>query len=78
MIEVYRRMPGLLRRELAGVGDEAYRARWGGGVIARAGAHVVTVTPHLPGLDDARRDEVAAAVAAAALARVSAGRLAPQ
>jgi hypothetical protein len=78
MIEVYRRMPGLLRRELAGVGDEAYRARWGGGVIARAGAHVVTVTPHLPGLEDDRRDEVAEAVAAAALARVSAGRLAPQ
>jgi hypothetical protein len=78
MIEVYRRMPGLLRRELAGVGDEAYRARWGGGVIARTGDRVVTVTPHLPGLDDARRDEVAAAIAAAALARVSVGRLAPQ
>ena len=72
-VEIYRRLPAAMRRELAGLGDEAYRARWGGGVVARRGDHAVVVTPHLPGLDDGRRDEIAARIAAAALAQVTPG-----
>ncbi len=67
IIEPFRRI-ALLRRELPGVGDEAYRARFGGGVVARRGDHVVMVTPHLPGLDGTVRDDLAVRVAQAALA----------
>ena len=67
-MDIYRRMPALLRHEVPGLGDEGYRARFGGGVIARRGAHTVMVTSHLPGLDNTRRDETTARVAAATLA----------
>jgi hypothetical protein len=67
-MDVYRRMPAALRHEVPGLGDESYRARFGGGVIARRGPHTVMVTAHLPGLDDTTRDEAAARVAAASLA----------
>lgn len=67
IIEPFRRI-SLLRRELPGVGDEAYRARFGGGVVARRGDHVVMVTLHLPGLDGSVRDDLAVRVAQAALA----------
>jgi hypothetical protein len=72
-IDVYRRLPAALRHELPGVGDEAYRARFGGGVMARRGPHVVMVTPHLPAVDASERDAAAARVAAAVLAQVPAG-----
>jgi hypothetical protein len=72
-IDVYRRLPEAQRHELAGLGDEAYRARFGGGVMARAGHAVVMVTPHLPELPEHQRDEVAVRVAAAALAGTPAG-----
>jgi hypothetical protein len=70
MMDTYRMTPALLRHAVTGVGDEAYRARWGGGIVARRGGSVVTVIPHLPGLDDARRDDIAARIAAEALARI--------
>jgi hypothetical protein len=57
-----------LRHELPGLGDEAYRARFGGGVLARTGDDVVMVTPHLPGVPTLERDAVAERVAAATLA----------
>jgi hypothetical protein len=66
-IDVYRRLPAALRHELPGLGDEAYRARFGGGVMARRDDHVVMVTPHLPAVDASQRDDIAARVAAAAL-----------
>jgi hypothetical protein len=69
MIAVYRATPALLRHAVPNLGDEAYRARWGGGILARRGDNVVTVVPHLPGLDDTRRDDVATRIAADALAR---------
>ncbi|HEX6569035.1 MAG TPA: hypothetical protein VF015_07715, partial [Acidimicrobiales bacterium] len=70
-IEVYRRLPAGLRHEVPGLGDEGYRARFGGGVMARRGEHVVMVTPHLPGVDGAERDDVAVRVARAAIDQVS-------
>jgi hypothetical protein len=72
-IDVYRRLPTALRHEIPGLGQEGYRARFGGGVMARRGPYVVMVTPHLPGVDGALRDDVAARVAAAALAVAPAG-----
>jgi hypothetical protein len=72
-IDVYRRLPEDQRHELPGLGDEAYRARFGGGVMARAGHGVVMVTPHLPDLPEDQRDEVAVRVASAALAGAPAG-----
>jgi hypothetical protein len=72
-IDVYRRLPAALRHEIPGLGDEGYRARFGGGVMARRGQYVVMVTPHLPGVDGAQRDDIAARVAAAALAVAPAG-----
>jgi hypothetical protein len=66
-IDVYRRLPAALRHDLPGLGDEAYRARFGGGVMARRGDHVVMVTPHLPSVDAGQRDDLAARVALAAL-----------
>jgi hypothetical protein len=73
-IDVYRRLPAALRHELPGLGDEGYRARFGGGVMARRGEHVVMVTPHLPGLGADRRDDIAARVALAALDGVGGSR----
>ncbi|HEX6421906.1 MAG TPA: hypothetical protein VFZ79_00395 [Acidimicrobiales bacterium] len=69
-IGVYRHLPAAVRHELPGLGDEAYRARFGGGVMARRGDHVVMVTPHLPGLDAGERDEVARRVALATIDHV--------
>ncbi|HET9611160.1 MAG TPA: hypothetical protein VFP06_16235, partial [Acidimicrobiales bacterium] len=66
-IGVYRHLPAAARHELPGLGDEAYRARFGGGVMARRGDDVVMVTPHLPGVDAGERDEVARRVALAAI-----------
>ncbi len=76
-IGVYRRLPEGQRHELPGLGDEAYRARFGGGVMARAGRAVVMVTPHLPDLPEDQRDEVAVRVASAALAGLPAGAARP-
>lgn len=70
---VYRSLPAALRHDVPGLGDEGYRARFGGGVMARRGAHVVMVSPHLPGLDDGARDDIAVQVARAALALVADG-----
>ncbi len=67
VIGVYRHLPAAARHELPGLGDEAYRARFGGGVMARRGDDVVMVTPHLPGVDAGERDEVARRVALAAI-----------
>ncbi|HET6954570.1 MAG TPA: hypothetical protein VFI47_29670 [Acidimicrobiales bacterium] len=50
-----------------GLGDEAVRARVGGGLIARRGDRAVLVVAHLPDLDEAGRDAVTATVAGAAL-----------
>lgn len=67
LLTAYRSMPRLLRRELKDVGDEAYRAVIGGGVVARRGGHVLMVTGRLPGADDGDRNRAFAAVARAAL-----------
>ena len=72
-IDVYRRLPEGQRHALSDLGVEAYRARFGGGVMARAGRAVVMVTPHLPDLPEDLRDEVAVRVASAALAGMPAG-----
>ena len=71
-IDVYRRLPAALRHELPGVGDEAYRARFGGGVMARRPSRRHGHAP-LPAVGASPRD-AAARVAAAALAQVPAGR----
>ena len=65
LLQAYRGMPRLLRRELSGVGDEAYRAVVGGGVVARRGGHVLIVTGRLAGSDDEERDQALDALARA-------------
>ncbi|HWC10338.1 MAG TPA: hypothetical protein VG455_03855, partial [Acidimicrobiales bacterium] len=67
LLQAYRSMPRLLRRELPGVGDEAYRAVIGGGVVARRGGHVLMVIGRMPGTSDRDRDRTFEAVARAAL-----------
>ena len=80
-IEAFRRLPVEAGHTLAGVGDEAYRARFGGGVVVRVGDRVAMVTPHLPHLDSSVRDDLAVRVARAVVdlaARSAApGRSAP-
>ncbi len=56
----------LLRRELSGIGDEAYRIRFGGALTARRDQDVVLVTVDAPQLDDDERDRISVAVANAA------------
>jgi hypothetical protein len=68
LVQVYRAMPRLLRRDLPGLGDEAYRAAIGGGVVARRGGNVLVVMGRLPGSSDGERDRVLGDVARAALA----------
>ena len=60
-------MPRILRRDLPGVGDEAYRAVIGGGVVARRGGHVLMVMGRLPGSSDGERNRALEGVARAAL-----------
>lgn len=71
-IGVYRALPPERQRTVPGLGDEAYRARAGGALMARRGARVLMATVHVPDLSDQARDEVASRVAAAALAGVDA------
>ena len=68
LLQAHRSMPRLLRRELPGVGDEAYRAVMGGGVVARQDGHVLVVMGRFPGSDDAERNRALEEVARAALA----------
>ncbi|MFP5319251.1 MAG: DUF2207 family protein [Acidimicrobiia bacterium] len=68
LLTAYRSMPRILRRRIDGVGDEAYRAVIGGGLVARRGSHVLMVTGRLPGASDGDRNRAFAAVARAALA----------
>jgi len=67
-IGVYRSLPPDRQRPVPGLGDEAYRARAGGALMARLGDHVLMATVHLPDLTDEARDEAAARLAAVALA----------
>ena len=67
LLQAHRSMPRLLRRELTGVGDEAYRAVIGGGVVARRGGHVLMVMGRMPGTSDGERDRAFEAVARATL-----------
>lgn len=68
LLTAYRSMPRILRRQVDDVGDEAYRAVIGGGIVARRGGHVLMVTGRLPGSSDGDRNRAFAAVARAALA----------
>jgi len=53
----------MLSTPLSGVGEEAYRARVGGGLIARAGEHVLLIAPHVPHVAPDERDRASAALA---------------
>ncbi|MDD9369808.1 MAG: DUF2207 domain-containing protein, partial [Acidimicrobiales bacterium] len=75
-IEAFRRTPAGGRDAIAGLGDEAYRARFGGGVVVLAGDRVAMVTPHLPHLDPGARDDLAVRVAHEVVA-LAGGRGAP-
>jgi hypothetical protein len=63
VLDAQRALPGFVRTPVPGLGDEAFRLRAGGGVVARSGAHVLSVTAHLPDATDAERDRVTHAVA---------------
>lgn len=65
LLQAHRSMPRLLRRELPDVGDEAYRAVIGGGVVARRGGHVLLVMGRMPGSTDGDRNQAFEAVARA-------------
>jgi hypothetical protein len=67
LLQAHRSMPRLFRRELAHVGDEAYRAVIGGGVVARRDGHVLMVMGRIPGASDRDRDRAFEAVARATL-----------
>jgi hypothetical protein len=70
LLEAHRAMPRLLHRRVIGVGDEAYRAVIGGGVVTRHGNHVLVVMGRLPGASDDERNRALEEVARTA---VSAG-----
>lgn len=63
-LDALRALPRAVAPAVAGIGDEAYRAPMGGGVVARVGDRAVMVSAALPGRDDADRDAAVAAVAA--------------
>ncbi len=63
-LDALRALPRSMAPAVPGVGDEAYRAPMGGGVVARVGERAVMVSAALPGRDDADRDAAVAAVAA--------------
>ena len=61
--EEFRQLPRTVAAPVAGVGDEAYRAPMGGGLVARVGAQVLMVMATLPGRTDVQRDQAVEAVA---------------
>ena len=67
-IDVYRALPPQKQRPIPGLGDEAYHARAAGALMARRGDSVLMVTVHAPELDPDGRDDLAARLAALALA----------
>lgn len=67
LLQAHRSMPRFLRRELPNVGDEAYRAVIGGGVVARRGGHVLLVMGRMPASSDGDRNRAFEAVARAAV-----------
>ncbi|HEX2043823.1 MAG TPA: hypothetical protein VHF24_14420 [Acidimicrobiales bacterium] len=67
LVQAFGAVPRILRRDLPGVGDQAYRAAVGGGVVARRRGHVLVVTGHLPGSSDGDRDRAVEDVARAAV-----------
>lgn len=69
LLQAHRSMPRILRRELPGVGDEAYRAVIGGGVVARRGGHVLMVMGRMAGSSDEERNQAFEAIARSALGR---------
>jgi hypothetical protein len=71
-IDVYRALPPDDQRPIPGLGDEAYRARAAGALMARRGDDVLMVTVHAPDVAPEGRDDLAARVAALALGAVAA------
>jgi hypothetical protein len=67
-----RHMLKLLATPVSGIGDEAYRARMGEGLVARVNGHVLMVAPSLPTLDTAQRARVVDAIAHAVVAGATA------
>ncbi len=71
--EAFQRMPRAVAARVEDVGDEAYRAPMGGGLVTRAGARVLMVVAALPGSTDDQRNRAVDAVARAAVAAARAG-----
>jgi hypothetical protein len=57
ILHAHRSMPRLLRRELPGLGSEAYRVT-GGGVVVRSGGSVLLVMGRLTGITDRERNQL--------------------
>jgi len=62
-IDALRALPRAVAPAVTGIGGEAFRAPFGGGVLARFGPHVLLVTAALPAADAATRDAAVTAVA---------------
>jgi hypothetical protein len=62
-LDALRALPRAVAPAVAGIGDEAFRAPAGGGVLARFGSRVLLVSAALPGTDTTTRDDAVAAVA---------------
>lgn len=67
LLQAHRSMPRFLRRQLRDVGDEAYGAVMGGGVVARQEGHVFMVMGRIPSSSDSERNRAFEAIARAAL-----------
>lgn len=66
-IQAFSSLPRFLYRRIEGLGDEAYRSRFGGHIAARQGSRVAVVMTKLPSSPDSERDEIGEAVARAML-----------
>ena len=72
-LDELRRQPSNAVQSVAGVGDEAYRAPMGGGLVALAGGRVLMVAATLPGMGDQERDRAVDAVARVVAAQAAPG-----
>jgi hypothetical protein len=70
-LDELRQLPATIAAPISGVGDEAYRAPLGGGLVARVGGHVLMVAATLPTFSAGARDVAVMALSNAMAANVA-------